>query len=321
MLPYKVMSVSRHNWIKINIPFTARTFSTALGLAFLTTAFACIGGEAALSPIEDLSPIPSPGTTSPPTQVNSTPTPMRASTDTPGLSASRLPSPTEAVPIFQAPVFNLCSPLEGVAVSELDENISNPFYPPRLGSDEPHHGVDFAQLGPDRIALAGLEVQAAMAGRVAGIIQDRFPYGNAVILETPLDDLPAELRSLVPDAAPVPDFTAPLTCPPLEIDFEWVENQRSLYLLYAHLRETPSVQPGDHVTCGETIGVIGDSGNALNPHLHLEMRTGPASASLPSMSHYDPSASLEEMSVYCVWRISGHFQMFDPMTFFMVWNE
>jgi hypothetical protein len=31
------------------------------------------------------------------------------------------------------------------------------------------------------------------------------------------------------------------------------------------------------------------------------------------MAHYDASASLEEMANYCLWRVSGHFSLFDPM--------
>jgi murein DD-endopeptidase MepM/ murein hydrolase activator NlpD len=211
--------------------------------------------------------------------------------------------------------------LEGVGISEIEETISNLFHPPRPGSDEPHHGVDLAYFGPDRVAVAGLPVLASLSGTVAGVIQDRFPYGNAVIVETPLDILHPELLLLIPEPALPPEYTAPLTCPKLDGHFEWEPDKRSLYLLYAHLLELPSLQPGDEVACGDIIGLVGDSGNALNPHLHLEMRTGPTGARLPSMSHYDPSAAIAEMSAYCIWRISGHFQMYDPMLFYSNWTE
>ena len=65
--------------------------------------------------------------------------------------------------------------------------------------------------------------------------------------------------------------------------------------------------------CGQAIGSVGMSGNALNPHLHLEVRVGPAGIRLESMAHYDTSATAQEMANYCRWRVSGLFQLVDPM--------
>ena len=55
------------------------------------------------------------------------------------------------------------------------------------------------------------------------------------------------------------------------------------------------------------------SGNALNPHLHIEARIGPSDASFSSLAHYDASATIEEMQNYCLWRISGLFRVLDPL--------
>jgi murein DD-endopeptidase MepM/ murein hydrolase activator NlpD len=86
-----------------------------------------------------------------------------------------------------------------------------------------------------------------------------------------------------------------------------------LYLLYAHLQVAPDLQLGDQVACGGAIGAIGDSGNALNPHLHLELRIGPQASRFHSMAHYDASATPEEMASYCTWRVSGQYQLIDPL--------
>jgi murein DD-endopeptidase MepM/ murein hydrolase activator NlpD len=88
---------------------------------------------------------------------------------------------------------------------------------------------------------------------------------------------------------------------------------RSLYVLYAHLQEPPSLKLSDAINCGRELGAIGDSGNALNPHLHVEVRIGPTGAKFPGMAHYDTSATSEEMANYCLWRVSGLFQLLDPM--------
>ena len=73
---------------------------------------------------------------------------------------------------------------------------------------------------------------------------------------------------------------------------------------------------GDRVACGAQIGVVGQSGNALNPHLHLEARVGPANARFNGLAHYETRATPEEMWSYCMWRVSGVFQLMDPATLF-----
>jgi hypothetical protein len=154
---------------------------------------------------------------------------------------------------------------------------------------------------------------------VAGVIQDRFPFGNAAIIETRLADLhPASLARLaLPEAAPPYSGPTALTCPKSATPPAWNQLERSIYLLYAHLQAEPVVKPGDAVTCGQALGAVGDTGNALNPHLHLEARVGPSGWTFSSLAHYDNSASLEEMSTYCAWSVSGIFQVFDPLTLFL----
>lgn len=208
----------------------------------------------------------------------------------------------------------ICPPLPGYSFEGLAEAVSNPFNPPPPGSDDPHQAVDFA-VQEGGIALAGGPVQAVMGGRVAGVIHDRFPYGNAILVEVPLESMPAgwltELQ--MPTVAPTLPPHPSLTCPAATDMAGWDASQRSLYLLYAHLSEITALEPEDRLTCGDAIGRIGQSGNALNPHLHLEARLGPAMARFSSLAHYESSATPEEMSNYCIWRVSGVFQLVDPM--------
>jgi murein DD-endopeptidase MepM/ murein hydrolase activator NlpD len=213
----------------------------------------------------------------------------------------------------------VCSPLDGIKVGDLPSHIANPFHPPPPGSDDPHQGVDLADLIPGSgVARAGRGVQAVLAGRVTGLIHDRFPYGNAILVETPLDGLPAAwLEALqVPTSEPTLPARSALTCPTPQAPESWDLAQRSLYLIYAHMQQAPTLRPGEVVSCGEKLGAIGSSGNALNPHLHLEARVGPAGVDFASMAHYTTSASPAEMRAYCDWRVSGLFQLIDPLRFF-----
>jgi murein DD-endopeptidase MepM/ murein hydrolase activator NlpD len=195
--------------------------------------------------------------------------------------------------------------------------VVNPYAPPPLGSDDPHQGVDLVQLLPGSdVAVAGLPVCASLASRVAGVVRDRFPYGNALLVETPLDALPpAWLEGdVLPASGATPQARSSLTCPPADPQALGIGQGRSLYLLYAHLQEAPDFQPGDVLECGQVIGAIGSSGNALNPHLHLEARVGPSGAIFAGLAHYDTRATPAEMGDYCLWRVSGAYLPLDPLS-------
>lgn len=237
----------------------------------------------------------------------------------PTSTSTHTPVPVESPTLTHSastvqPEPGLCTPLEGVNVADIPTMVTNPFAPPPPGRDEAHQGIDIAQRDPQtQISLEGLRVQAVFAGRVAASINDRFPYGNALIIETLKSELPEGLEAKLPTPAPTPMSRSPLNCPDVSQIHTDAAEQDSLYLLYAHLKEPSSLQPGASVSCGQTLGVIGSTGNALNPHLHLEARLGPAGTRFASLSHYDSRATTEEMANYCYWRISGWFRLIDPL--------
>ncbi len=253
------------------------------------------------------------------------PTPeSTVSQSTATLAPTTLPTtaPTLAPTLTPTPMLpQSCSPLAGVGLDSLTGMIVNPYHPPKPGSDDPHQGVDLAILsGPNGIALSGATVQTILAGKVAGMASDRFPYGNMLIVETPLDE---PLLAALPGLAvptPLPERLPPgaLTCPELNVTPADAGEPRSLYVLYAHMQTPISFEMGDEVGCGQQIGAIGSSGNALNPHIHVEVRVGPSGQRFESMAHYDPSASYSEMAAYCTWRVSGVYQTLSPVC---LWGE
>lgn len=244
-----------------------------------------------------------------------TPAPPQPS-PTPEPSSTPTPDPTPTPYPFLSQV---CSPLEGFSLADLPALVvvDNPYKEPLPGMDDGHHGVDLAFWSWPALGLyqmKGLPIHAALEGTVISINRDIYPYGYAVIIETPLEKLPPEWQAAWQISPPAPLDAPPsaLTCPDGEVPADWYTRPLSVYHLYAHMDQPPDVQPGQVVACGQTIGVVGTTGLSVNDHLHFEVRVGPAGAQFSGLGHYDTSTSEDERRNYCVWRISGWFQLVNP---------
>jgi murein DD-endopeptidase MepM/ murein hydrolase activator NlpD len=113
-----------------------------------------------------------------PTSVNNT----RAGSPTPGVTLS--PTPENTTTPTQPP-FQVCSPLQDITLAELPSILTTPFQAPTPGQDNGHHGADFAYYHRgSHTTMLGLPVLSSLSGRVAAVIHDRPPYGNAIIIET-----------------------------------------------------------------------------------------------------------------------------------------
>jgi murein DD-endopeptidase MepM/ murein hydrolase activator NlpD len=262
---------------------------------------ACAPQPASQTPVPVL-----PSTTSSPPQATATPQP--SATPTPD------PSPTPWPYLSQ-----ICSPLEGFTLADMPALVvvDNPYKAPQPGMDDGHHGVDLAFWSWPALGLyqmKGLPIHAVLEGTVVTINRDIYPYGYAVIIETPLEKIPPEWQSAWQLSPPAPLQAPPsaLTCPQGEVPAAWGTSPLSIYSLYAHMDQPPAVQPGQTIECGQTIGVVGTTGLSVNDHLHFEVRLGPAGAQFASLGHYETSTSEEERFNYCTWRISGWFQLVNP---------
>lgn len=206
-------------------------------------------------------------------------------------------------------------------MASLTEIITQPFKMPPLGFDNDHQGVDFSYYRRNgRIGIQGLEIYSAMEGKVAAVLKQKMVYGNAVMIETPISQIPfawlSKLNFPSIESTVVPNPR--LTCPVVKNDsFSQLDtSKRSLYLLYAHMEQPPVLKVGDVIRCGQIIGTVGNSGKSTNPHLHIEVRIGPSNAVFEGLAHYDASTSEMERHNYCVWRVSNLFEMTDPMNLF-----
>ena len=234
--------------------------------------------------------------------------------------SSPTPSPT-AIPPSPTPTeapFTVCSPLEDETFDSLPLILAQPLKESTTwGRDFGHPGLDFAYFTKgDRTSIEGIEVYAILSGRVALILDDFYPYGYTVVIETLLSALPEELQqSLLAEYGPVPeDLEYQYNCP--EVPTPTFTGEYSLYHLYAHLGTRPEFGKGDEITCGQLLGTVGNTGWSSNAHLHLETRIGPSALEITSMAHYQASATEEQMSNYCLWRSSGYYQVVDPFSLF-----
>ncbi len=146
-----------------------------------------------------------------------------------------------------ATVSPVCSPLEGFTLETLQEIKTNPVKTPRVGEDLGHHGIDYSFWSyGDWDTIEGLGVNSVLNGTVAGVVNNRFPYGYMVMVETPLDQLQPELRTSLEalPQQPIADLTqSSLTCPVMPVQSN--DTPRSLYLVYAHLLNPVTINPGD----------------------------------------------------------------------------
>ena len=193
----------------------------------------------------------------------------------------------------------ICSPITEIPLLELPEIVSAPYNPPPMGKDDRHQGVDFSfYRRGDLISIDGLTIQSVFDGRVAGSIEDSFPYGNFIIIETTLENLPEEIAEKL-----------------------GIDEGQSLYVLYAHMTDAPIVSVSQELSSCTYLGTVGVSGNAGIPHLHLEVRIGQRGQSFEGMAYYSTQTSELERINYEIWRMSGNFVHIDPMRIFTQLEE
>lgn len=233
--------------------------------------------------------------------------------------------PTQITPIttkiiapahLESVKYEVISPLDKINKKELREIISNPFQEPTPGQDDGHHGVDFAFYSFKKFkSIDDHLIVSILPGTVSAVINDRPPYGNAIIIETSLELLSDKTRMMI-DSLAIDNkiyTTSNLLCPSLiNTQFQFQETKDSLYVLYSHMKFVPAFELFDDIEQGKAIGNVGNTGNSGNSHLHLEIRIGPAHATFPEMAHYINSATDNEMAYYCLWRVSNYFSPFDP---------
>jgi murein DD-endopeptidase MepM/ murein hydrolase activator NlpD len=195
------------------------------------------------------------------------------------------PSPLEG--------FRICTPLADILLGDLPRLTSDGYHPPlSTRSDARHPGVDIAFYNwKGHHQIAGFPIQSVLPGRVALAEVNTFPFGNVVVVETQSQQIPAAVKEKL-----------------------GIAEDRSLYLLYAHMQDDSlRVALGDVVTPCQTLGQVGKSGNSGQAHLHFENRIGPPGVQFVGFAAYTDEATQAEKDNYRRWATSGEFKHFDPL--------
>ncbi len=149
-----------------------------------------------------------------------------------------------------------------------------------LFDEETHRGLDLGP--PPQDTTIGASAQGTVvisdactlepcdyAGSSGRPLDVNNGYGNVVVIEYSYWVLPIRVRRMLA-----------------------LEQDQSLFMLYAHLKEPSILNPGDMVEPAATIGNVGATGNSSGPHLHLEVRIAESGSLAPgemctSFSCYD----------------------------------
>ena len=120
-------------------------------------------------------------------------------------------------------------------------------------------------LGSDKASdyhIFGREVRAMADGEVIDVY-DQYPDEFADNPREPFEQRNARLKQHMIEKGQDPSK--------LSGNFVFIDHGNGEYARYCHLRDDIPVKVGDKVKQGDVIGYVGNSGQSMEPHLHLEL--------------------------------------------------
>lgn len=167
-------------------------------------------------------------------------TPSRTFTPTATFTATHTYTPSPTATFVRTATFYLARPIARTGVDWVDRNY--PYGSTQLLRYPVHHGVEFQNPRGTPVLAAGNGTVYYAGGDQEQLFGEKHDYyGNLVILAH--------------------DYPTP--------------EGLTLYTVYAHL-DRVDVTPGEEVKQGDMLGIVGDTGIAIGPHLHFEVRMGDA---------------------------------------------
>jgi murein DD-endopeptidase len=101
-------------------------------------------------------------------------------------------------------------------------------------------------------------------------------YAEGVDALAVADGIVASVKDGIPENIPGPASRAvPITLETVGGNFVILDIGQARYAFYAHLKPgSLRVRPGDRVRKGQVVGLVGNSGNSTEPHLHFHLMDG-----------------------------------------------
>jgi murein DD-endopeptidase MepM/ murein hydrolase activator NlpD len=86
----------------------------------------------------------------------------------------------------------------------------------------------------------------------------------------------AAIKDGIPENVPGPTSRAvPITSETIDGNYVVLDLGEGRFAFYAHLQPgSLRVKAGDRVTTGQVLGLVGNSGNSTEPHLHFHVSNG-----------------------------------------------
>lgn len=202
----------------------------------------------------------------------------------PAMKIARSQTDTDAAPVITAatltvdlsPVVVLAPPLSGGIWKASG-----------AGGPRSYHGGAASLDGETRLAER-FAVDFQKVDAAGNILPNPFPneltnamfYSNRAEVYAVEGGVVALVRDGIPENVPTPsgneNMPIPLTRESSAGNQISIKLAEGIYAQYAHLVPgSIRFKPGDRVRRGQVIGLVGNSGNSKNPHLHFEIADGP----------------------------------------------
>jgi hypothetical protein len=127
-------------------------------------------------------------------------------------------------------------------------------------------------LIPQRYAIDWVQLDEAGSTYTGDVRRNTSFYAYGEELLAASDGIVTAIQDGLPENVPRQTPVIPITIDTAPGNFVLIDAGAGRYILYAHLQPgSLRVKTGDHVTRGDVLGLLGNSGNSTEPHLHFHI--------------------------------------------------
>jgi biotin carboxyl carrier protein len=172
-----------------------------------------------------------------------------------------------SVTVDKRPVLVIASPLDGTSLVAANGPSNTSAHRRALIPVDGHayisqrYAIDWVEVYPDGKTFQGNEKEN----------KSYKIYGAEI--HSVADGVVTEIKDGLPQNVPNADTHAvPITLETIGGNHVIVDIGGGRFAFYAHLQPgSPRVKVGDHVTTGQVLGLVGNTGNSSEPHLHFDI--------------------------------------------------